>query len=328
MMRRRVILGAGMAGLVGSAQAQVAAGRIGVAGWPSRPVKLVVGFAAGGATDIYARMVADRLTALGQATVVENRPGAAGVLANEAVARSTDGHTFLMTSSSFSVSAALRAGQLPYDVLKDFAPISIFASGANGIFVHPATPATTIEQFVDLARSRPGGLTTASPGAGTTAHVTQEYFKLRTGANLVHVPYRGSGALLPDLLGGQVASVIDNLPPYMEHVQAGRLRLLAVTTAQPSPSAPEVPTLAATVAPGFDAAAWFGLLGPAGTPEAVSRSLNQVCAGLLTDSGIVSRIRQSGAEPSASSPEAFAELLRQELARWTEVVRISGARMD
>jgi tripartite-type tricarboxylate transporter receptor subunit TctC len=167
-----------------------------------------------------------------------------------------------------------------------------------------------------------------SPGNGTTAHVTQEYFKLRTGTELVHVPYRGSGALLPDLLGGQVVSAIDNLPPYAEHVQAGRLRLLAMTTARPWPAAPGVPTLAATVAPGFDVVTWFGLLAPADTPAPVLEAMSRLCGEALGDATVAARIRQVGAEPAPSTPAAFGELLRQELARWTEVVRVSGARLD
>ena len=319
-MRRRAML----AGLVAAGQARAQA----VQDWPSRPSRVLVGFPAGGATDIYARMVAARFATLGQPAVVENRPAAGGVLANEAVARATDGHSFLFASSSLTTGAALRAGQLPYDVLHDFAPVSLFASVANGILVHPGVPARTIEEFVALAKAQPRGLTMASPGNGTTAHVTQEYFKLRTGVAIEHVPYRGTGALLPDLLAGQVSSALDNLPPYAEHVRAGRLRLLAVTTARSWPTMPDAPTLAATVAPGFDVATWFGLLAPATTPAPVLDALNRLCAETLADPAIAERVRQGGADPEASTRRAFGEMLRQDIARWTEVVRLTGARAD
>lgn len=327
MRRRTLLIGSGVLGLPGLALGQAAGS--GVPGWPTRPIRIIVGFAAGGATDIYARMVAERISSsFGQSAVVENRTGAAGAVANEAVARATDGHTFLMTSSSFSVGAALRAGQLPYDVLRDFAPIGLFGTATNGIYVHASVPATTIGAFVELARSRPGALTMASPGSGTTAHVTQEYFKMRTGTNLVHVPYRGSGALMADLLGGQVNSVLDNIPPYAEHVQAGRLRLLAITSAQRLPSLPDVPTVAETVAPGFDVVSWFGMLGPAATPAPVLDALNRVSNATLADAAVVARIRGGGAEPAPSTREAFGALLRDEDRRWTEVVRVSGARAE
>jgi tripartite-type tricarboxylate transporter receptor subunit TctC len=319
-MRRRTLL-AGLAA-AGKARAET------VRDWPSRPVRVLVGFPAGGATDLYARMVATRLAALGQPVVVENRPAAGGVLANEAVARSTDGHTLLFASSSLTTGAALRAGQIPYDVLRDFAPVSLFASVANGILVHPSVPARTIEEFVALAKAQPRSLTMASPGNGTTAHVTQEYFKLRTGTAIEHVPYRGTGALLPDLLAGQVSSALDNLPPYVEHVQAGRLRLLAVTTARPWPTMPDAPTLSATVAPGFDVATWFGLVAPSATPVPVLAAIHQVCSEMLAEPAVIDRIRQGGAEPQGGPRAAFGDLLRQELERWTEVVRLTGTRAD
>ncbi len=331
MIRRRVALmvGPGMIGLARQAGGQPTATGSGVPGWPARPVRIVVGFPAGGATDIYARMLAERLAPiLGQPVVVENRAGAGGTLANELVARANDGHTFLSSSISLPVGAALRAGQLPYDVLRDLAPISLLAIVANGVLVHPGVPAATIGEFVALARSRPGQLTMGSPGNGTSGHVTQEYFKMRTGTAMVHVPYRGTSALLPDLLSGQVASVIDNLPNYVEHVQAGRLRLLAVTSLRRWPAVPDVPTVAETVAPGFDVNAWFGLLGTSGTPQPVLDAMNRLSVAVLREPLVEARIRQGGAEPAPTTRAGFEAFLRQEMARWTEVVRVSGARSD
>ena len=301
----------------------------GVPGWPSRPVRIVVGFPPGGLPDVYARMLADRMApALGQPVVEENRVGAGGVLANEQVARADDAHTFLSTSISLPVGAALRAGQVNYDVLRDFAPVSMLSAVANGIFVHEKVPASDIAAFVALARSRPGALSAGSPGNGTSGHVTQEYFKLRTGIDMVHVPYRGASQLLPAFVAGQVDVVIDNLPLYLLHVREGKLRLLAVTTPQRWRSTPEVPTLAETIMPGFDVRAWFALVAPARTPEPVLSAMNRMTVAALNDPAVAARIRDAGAEPWPTTRDEFRAYLEADYRRWIEVVRVSGARAD
>jgi tripartite-type tricarboxylate transporter receptor subunit TctC len=260
--------------------------------------------------------------------VVENRPGGGGSLANEQVARADDGHTFLSTSISLPVGAALRAGQISYDVLRDLAPVSMLSVVANGIFVHPRVAAGTIAEFVALAKARPGQLNMGSPGNGTSGHVTQEYFKLRTGTDLVHVPYRGASQLLPDFLSGKVDAVIDNLPLYLPHVREGRLKLLAVTTPERWPRVPEVPTVSETVVPGFDVRAWFGLVASAQTPEPALEAMNRLTVAALGDPVLAGRIREGGAEPAPTSRADFGAFLRNEMGRWTEVVRVSGARPD
>lgn len=326
-MQRRSLLGAAAA--LPLLDTPAMAQGSGLPGWPSRPVRLLVGFPPAGLPDIYARLLADRLGAmLGQAVIVENRPGGGGTLANEILARTEDGHTFMSTSISMTAGAALRAGQINYDVLRDIAPVSLISVVANGVLVHPSVPARTIEEFVALAKAQPGRLTCASPGNGTSGHVTQEYFKLRTGTDMVHVPYRGSGPLLPDFLGGQVNSVIDNIPVYMPHVREGRLRLLAVTTPQRWPSEPAVPTLAETVAPGFDVRAWFGVVAPAKTPEPVLEAMNRLVVAALNEPGVAARIREGGAEPAPTTRAEFATFMREDMERWTEVVRVSGAKAD
>jgi tripartite-type tricarboxylate transporter receptor subunit TctC len=234
----------------------------------------------------------------------------------------------MSTSISMTAGAALRAGQINYDVLRDIAPVSLISVVANGVLVHPSVPARTIEEFVALAKAQPGRITCASPGNGTSGHVTQEYFKLRTGTDMVHVPYRGSGPLLPDFLGGQVQSVIDNIPVYMPHVREGRLRLLAVTTPQRWPSEPATPTLAETVAPGFDVRAWFGVVAPIRTPEPVLEAMNRLTVAALNEPGVAQRIREGGAEPAPTSRAEFAQFMREDMERWTEVVRVSGAKAD
>jgi tripartite-type tricarboxylate transporter receptor subunit TctC len=301
----------------------------GVPGWPNRPVRIIVGFPPGGLPDVYARLLADRLAPiLGQPVVVENRVGSGGVVANELVARSDDQHTFLSTSISLAAGAALRGGQINYDVLRDFAPVSMLSAVANGIIVHEKVPATDIAGFVALAKSRPGGLSAGSPGNGTSGHVTQEYFKLRTGIDMLHVPYRGSSPLVPAFLAGQVDVVIDNLPLYLPHVREGKLRLLAVTTPQRWPTTPDVPTLSETILPGFDVRAWFGLVAPARTPEPVLEAMNRLTVAALNDASIAARIRQGGAEPWPTTREEFRRYLETDYRRWVEVVRVSGARVD
>jgi tripartite-type tricarboxylate transporter receptor subunit TctC len=301
----------------------------GVPGWPNRPVRIIVGFPPGGLPDVYARLLADRMAPiLGQAVVVENRVGSGGVVANEQIARNDDQHTFLSTSISLAAGAALRGGQINYDVLRDFAPVSMLSAVANGIIVHEKVPATDIAGFVALAKSRPGGLSAGSPGNGTSGHVTQEYFKLRTGIDMLHVPYRGSSPLVPAFLAGQVDVVIDNLPLYLPHVREGKLRLLAVTTPQRWPTTPDVPTLSETILPGFDVRAWFGLVAPARTPEPVLEAMNRLTVAALNDASIAARIRQGGAEPWPTTREEFRRYLETDYRRWVEVVRVSGARVD
>jgi tripartite-type tricarboxylate transporter receptor subunit TctC len=326
-MQRRPLLGAAAA--LPALGHRAAAQGSGLPAWPSRPVRILVGFPPGGLPDVYARLLSERLGAmLGQAVIVENRPGGGGTLANELLARTEDGHTFMSTSISMTAGAALRAGQINYDVLRDIAPVSLISVVANGVLVHPSVPARTIEEFVALAKAQPGRITCASPGNGTSGHVTQEYFKLRTGTDMVHVPYRGTGPLLPDFLGGQVNSVIDNIPVYMPHVREGRLRLLAVTTPQRWPSEPAVPTLAETVAPGFDVRAWFGVVAPIRTPEPVLEAMNRLVVVALNEPGVAQRIREGGAEPAPTTRAEFGKFMREDMERWTEVVRVSGAKAD
>lgn len=328
MIRRRLVLPLAGAALATPRLAAAQSGS-GVPGWPNRPVRIVVGFPPGGLPDVYARMLADRMSpVLGQPVVVENRVGSGGVLANEQVARTDDGHTFLSTSISLPVGAALRAGQVGYDVMRDFAPVSMLSAVANGIFVHEKVPATDIAGFVALAKSRPGAFSAGSPGNGTSGHVTQEYFKLRTGIDMVHVPYRGASQLAPAFLAGQVDVVIDNLPLYLPHVREGKLRLLAVTTPQRWPMAPDAPTLSETILPGFDVRAWFGLVAPARTPEPVLAAMNRLTVAALNDPTVAARIRQAGAEPWPTTREEFRRYLEADHARWVEVVRVSGARVD
>jgi tripartite-type tricarboxylate transporter receptor subunit TctC len=292
-------------------------------------VRVVAGFAAGGLVDVYARLVAERYTqAFGQPFVVENRPGGGGTLANELVARADDGHTILATSISMSAGAALRAGQIGYDVLRDFAPVSLIAVVANAVLVHPGVQASTIGELVALLKAQPRQLNCGSPGSGTSGHLAQEYFKLRTGTDFVHVPYRGTGPLLADFLGGQVQMVVDNIPLYMPHVRDGRLRLLAVTTPQRWPTVPDVPTVGETVAEGFSVRAWFGVVAPMRTPESVLEALNTTTVAALAEPRFAELIRQGGAEPWAASRAEFTQFLREDMARWTEVVRLSGARAD
>jgi tripartite-type tricarboxylate transporter receptor subunit TctC len=301
----------------------------GVLGWPGRPIRMIVGFPPGGLPDVYARLLSDRFAVLlGQPVVVENRVGGGGTLANELLARTEDGHSFMSTSISMTAGAALRAGHIQYDVLRDIAPVSMISVVANGVFVHPSVRANTIQELVALAKAEPGRLNCGSPGNGTSGHVTLEYFKLRTGTDILHVPYRGSAPLIPDFLGGQVNMVIDNMPLYMPHVREGRLRLLAVTTPARWPSTPEIPTIAESVASGFDVRAWFGLVAPIRTPEPVLEVMNRLAVQILNEPAMIDRIRAGGAEPTPTSRAEFGQFMREDMARWSEVVRLSGAKAD
>ncbi len=326
---RRQWLAAAAVGLAHQSSRAAAQPRSALPAWPSRPVRVLAGFAAGGLVDVYARLMAERYSAaFGQPFLVENRPGGGGTLANELLVRADDSHTFLATSISLSAGAALRAGQLSYDVLRDMAPVSMIASVANALVVHPSVPAATIGEFVALLRAQPGRFNFGSPGNGTSGHMAQEYFKIRTGTDFVHVPYRGTAPLMTDFLSGQISAVIDNLPLYLPHVLDGKLRVLAVTTPARWPTVPDTPTLAESVAPDFDVRAWFAMVAPARMPVPILDAMNAATVAALAEPRTVELIRQGGAEPWATSRQEFSDFLRQDLARWTEVVRLSGARPD
>ena len=303
--------------------------------WPTKPVKIVVPFAPGGTTDILARAVAPELTrAFGQQFVVENRAGAGGNLGAEVVAKSpADGYTLLMgTVGTHGINKALYE-RMPFDPQKDFAPITLVAGVPNVMVMNTdkakALGINSVADFIRVAKTQPGKLNMASSGNGTSIHLAGELFKSMSGTFMVHFPYRGSGPALLDLIGGNMDVMFDNLPSSMPHIKSGKLKALAVTSAQRSTALPDVPTIEeAGKLKGFEASSWFGLLAPAGTPPEVVNRLQQEVAKALNSPAIKERLQAQGAIPSGNSPAEFARLIDSEIRKWAQVVKVSGAKVD
>jgi tripartite-type tricarboxylate transporter receptor subunit TctC len=299
-------------------------------GFPSRQIRIVVPFPAGGATDIAARAIADKMSQQWkQPVVVENRGGAGGNLGSEVVARSApDGYTLVMgVTGSHAINTSLYSN-LPYDPVKDFEPVTQVAVVPNVVVVHPSVPARTLKEFIALAKASPGRFDYASLGSGTAAHLGMEMLKREAGIFMVHIPYRGSAPAIADLIGGQVQVMMDGLPSALPHVRAGRLRALAVTSQRRSAAAPEVPTIAESGYPGFYADAWSGLFAPRGTPKAVVDKLALEVQRILRLPEVRERLAGLGAEPVGSTPAEFAAHVGREIAKWAVVVKASGARAD
>lgn len=303
--------------------------------WPGKPVRIIVPFPPGGTTDILARAVAPELSkAFGQSFIVENRAGAGGNLGAEAVAKSAnDGHTLLMgTVGTHGINRALY-DKLPYDPIKDFAPITLVAAVPNVMVVNTekakAAGIQTVQDFIRYAKARPGRLNMASSGNGTSIHLAGELFKSMTGTFMVHFPYRGSSPALLDLIAGNMDVMFDNLPSSMAHIRSGKLKALAVTSSQRSAALPDVPTVEeAAQLKGFEASSWFGLLAPAGTPADIVGRIQKEVARALTDPSVREKLQAQGAIPSGNTPQEFARLIDAEHAKWAQVVKISGAKVD
>ena len=303
--------------------------------WPAKPVHIVVPFAPGGTTDILARVIAPELSkAFGQQFVVDNKPGAGGNLGADAVAKApADGYTLLMgTVGTHGINRALYP-KLPYDPIKDFAPVTLVASVPN-VMVVPAEAAlangiNNVRDFIKMAKANPGKLNMASSGNGTSIHLAGELFKSQTGIFMTHIPYRGSGPALMDLVGGQVDVMFDNLPSAMQLIKSGKLKALAVTSATRSAAIPNVPTVEeAAGLKGFEATSWFGLLAPAGTPREVVNRVQQEVAKALSNPANNEKMLLQGAIPGGNTPAQFAALIESEHKKWAQVVKVSGARVD
>lgn len=297
--------------------------------WPAKPVRLVVGYAAGGATDVIARVVAAKLgEQLGQQVIVDNKAGANSNLGAEAVARATpDGYTLYVFTIANTINSSLYA-KLNYDAQKDFEPIGLIGKIPNLLVVNSSLPIKTVADYVRFAKESKDGITFASSGSGSSIHLSGEMFKMQTHLNMLHVPYRGSAPAVNDLLGGQVQSMFDNAPSALPHVKAGKLRALAITSAQRSPLLPEVPTLAESGFPGFEVQSWFSLVAPAGTPKPIIERLNSELNKALKDPAVSQRLQDMGASPQPGSPEQLRSFAQAEIARWREVVKASGAKAE
>ena len=300
------------------------------AAWPNRPVVIVVPFQAGGATDTAARVIAERLTqAFPQPFVVENRAGAGGNIGAELVAKADpDGHTLLMATIGTASINQFLYSRLPYDPQRDFASVSLVNTVANGIMLHPSVAATSFQELVALAKRQPGDLAYGTPGNGTSGHLSAEFLKTRTGIDLLHVPFRGTGGVIPELLAGRIQVAVDNLPSYLPHIAERRVRLVAVTSAERWFAVPETPTVAESGVPGFEAVAWFGVQAPARTPRPILERLSQAIQAAVRDGAVGAKLREIGSEPVGSTPEVFDRFIAAENEKWREVVRVSGARLD
>ncbi len=303
--------------------------------WPTKPVRIVVPFAPGGTTDILARVLAPELSKVfGQSFVVDNKAGAGGNIGAEIVAKSpADGTTLLMgTVGTHGINKALYA-KLPYDPQKDFAPVTLVAGVPNVMVMNTRRAQelgiASVADFVRYAKAHPGRLNMASSGNGTSIHLAGELFKSRNGIFMTHIPYRGSGPALKDLIGGAVDVMFDNLPSAMPHIQSGSLKAFAVTSSQRSAALPDLPTVAdAGKLPGFEASSWFGLLAPAGTPPDVVARLQQETAKALALPAVKERLLAQGAIPGGNSPAEFAQQIDAEITKWAGVVKASGAKVD
>jgi tripartite-type tricarboxylate transporter receptor subunit TctC len=300
------------------------------ADYPTKPIRLVVPFAAAGTTDFLARAIAQKLGQnLGTTVIVDNRPGAGGNIGSDIVAKSDpDGYTLLLgTVGTHAINASLYK-KMPYDTVKDFAPITLVASVPNIVVVNPSVPAKSIKELLALAKSKPGQLSFASSGNGSSIHLSGELFKSMAGVDMLHVPYKGSGPAVADLVGGQVNLMFDNMPSSLPHVKSGRLRAIAVTSAKRSPAAPDLPTIAESGVPGYEAVAWFGVLAPAATPPAIVKKLNAEIIKVLKSPDVAERLSSQGAEPVSNTPEQFSAYIKSEMAKWAKVIKASGAQVD
>lgn len=293
--------------------------------FPNRPVRMLIGFSAGGGADTIARSVAPRLSeGLGQQIVIENRPGANGIIAADLAARAApDGHTLLVAPGNYAFAPAMIA-KLPFDMTTAFAPVSMLAVTPLVVVVHPSLPVRTIKELVDLARRQPGRLTYASGGIGGSGHLATELFRSLTGVDVVHVPYKGTGAAIADLLGGQVPLCFCTLPSVFAQTKSGRLRAVAVTTRKRSASAPDLPTIAESGVPGYEMGQWYGLLAPNGTPAAIVDRLNAEAGKALQHPELRRRFLAEGAEPAHGTPAEFGAFFQAEIAQWVRVAKQAG----
>jgi tripartite-type tricarboxylate transporter receptor subunit TctC len=296
--------------------------------YPTRPVRLLVGYAPGGATDIVARLMGQWLSErLGQPIIVENRTGAANNIATEAVANAPpDGYTLLLLNPANAINATLY-DKLSFNFLRDIAAVALIMRVPNVMEINPAVPVSTVPEFVAYAKANPGKINMGSGGSGTSVHVSGELFKMMTGVQMVHVPYRGAAPAVADLIGGQVQVVFDNLPGSIEYIRAGRLRALAVTTTVRSAALPGVPTVAEFV-PGYEASAWFGIGTPKGTPAEIIDRLNREINAGLADPKLRARLVDLGGIVAAATPAEFGQFMADETAKWAKVVKFSGAKPD
>ena len=321
---RRTILAAGMAALL-----PLTAHAADPKKYPERPVRVVVGFSAGGTTDVVARIMAKELTAeLGQSFVIDNKPGAGSNIATEQVARAeADGYTLLFVAVTSAINQTLYP-KVRFDLVKDFAPVALGAKVPNVLVVNPNVPVNNVQELIAYAKANPDKVSYASSGSGTSIHMAGELFKLRTGLKTQHIPYKGSSPAVTDLMAGQVQFMFDNMPSSWPHVMSGKLKALAVTTTKRSPTAPDLPTMEESGIKPFDVSSWFGLIAPAGTPPEVVAKLNAAMNKAFDKPEVKEAYAKLGAVSEKNTPAQFAAFIKSEVASWAPVVKSSGATVD
>lgn len=300
----------------------------GAQAWPSKPVKIVVTFPTGGAPDILARLFSEKAQ-LGQPVIVDNKPGAGGNIGADIVAKSTpDGYTIVMgTVGTHSINGSVFA-KMPYDMVKDFAPVSLIASTPNLLVVNNDLPVKTVQDLIAHAKANPDKLSFGSPGIGTSVHVSGELFKSMAGVKMTHIPYKGRQFAIPDLIGGQIQLMFDNMPSALPMAREGKIRAVAQTGAKRSPAAPDVPTVAESGLPGFEATSWFALFAPAGTPKEIVDRIAAEAQRIYKLPEVAERLAKLGLDPILSTPEDLAKYQAAEIAKWAKVVQESGARVE
>ena len=298
--------------------------------YPAKAVRMIVGFPAGGTSDIMARLTGQKLSeAWGQTFIIDNRPGAGGNIGTELVAKSApDGYTLLVSPGSTLTSNPAVYSKVPFDTVRDFAPVTIIAGVPNALVVHPSVPVKNLKELIALAKSRPGQIAYASTGAGQSTHLSAELLKLSAGINMIHVPYKGSAPALTDVVAGQVSVMFDNLPSVLPFIKSARLKPLAVSSATRSRALPELPTVAESGLAGFDVTVWFAVLAPAATPREIVNRLNTEIVKAIKTQDMRERLAQQGADPVGNTPEDFAAVIKRDLAKWAKVVKDAGIKLD
>jgi len=298
-------------------------------GYPERPVRVIVTFPPGGGTDIVARMVFQKVAERsGAAFIIDNRGGAGGTIGTELAAKSpADGYTLVVVSGSHTINPSLYA-KLPYDTVRDFAPVTMLVTGPGLLVVHPSLPARTVRELIALAKNRPGQLLYASAGNGTPPHLAAELFKHMTHTNIVHIPYKGNAQAMTDLVAGQVSLSFPTIPSALPHVQAAKLRALGVTSARRSSALPGIPAIGEAGVPGYEGSAWYGVLAPAGTPQGIINRWQMELRDVMRAPELRDKLNAQGLEPVASAPAEFAAVIALELVKWSKVVAASGVRIE
>ena len=298
--------------------------------YPAKPIRWISPWPAGGANDIFSRAIGQRIgESLGQQVLVDNRPGAAGTIGSDIAAKApADGYTLVMGSSPTHAIAPALYLALPYDPLRDFSAVTLVGSVPNVLVLHPSVPAKTVKEFIAVAKARPGKLNFASTGNGTSQHLSAELFKFMAGLDMVHIPYKGTAPALTELVAGQVDLAFENMPALIPHIQAGRLRALAVTTTKRSAVMPELPTIAEAALPGYDASVWFGVFAPAGTPRPVVERLHGEILKALQTQDLKSRMVAMGTDVSGMGPDDFSAYVRKEIPKWANLVKAAGVKVS